>query len=132
MCSSRILYLDYRSWFCLVPFIYWHKPFFPLEQFVMEGEDNILDVIDEEERFDYAHEDVEMLDAEEGELLDHDSKTDMGQGSSGDINIANEESQNKNRKRRANKKKNTKKRKGSGAIDINRYSLPKRDAHIHT
>ncbi|KAI9122927.1 hypothetical protein K1719_005816 [Acacia pycnantha] len=89
----------------------------------MEGEDNILDVIDEEERFDYADDDVEMLDVEEGELLDHDSKTDMGQGNSGDINIANQESQNKNRKRRVNKKKNKKKRNGSGAIDINRFVL---------
>ncbi|XP_054805526.1 uncharacterized protein LOC129308441 [Prosopis cineraria] len=89
----------------------------------MEGEDNVLDVIDEEERFDNVDDDVEMLDVEEGELLDHDSKTDMGQGSSVDINVTNQESQSKNRKHRANKKKNKKKRKGSGSIDINRFVL---------
>ncbi|XP_028782961.1 uncharacterized protein LOC114739057 [Neltuma alba] len=89
----------------------------------MEGEYNVLDIIDEEERFDNVDDDVEMLDVEEGELLDHDSKTDMGQDSSGDINRANKESQSKNRKRRANKNKNKKKRKGSGSIDVNRFVL---------
>lgn len=88
----------------------------------MEGEDNILDVIYKEDSFEDVDDDVEMLDVEEGELLDHGSQqNDVGQSSAGDVNIANQESQSKNRKRRANKKKSKKKRKGSGFIDVNRF-----------
>lgn len=121
-----ILLANNHFWFCyiLCIYIYRHKLFlFPLWQFVMEGGDNILDAILNEGQFDDVDDDVEMLDVEEGELLDHDSQNDMGQSSTGDINIANQETQSKNRRRRANKKKNKRKRKVSGSIDINRFPL---------
>ncbi|KAF7837988.1 Phosphorylated adapter RNA export protein, RNA-binding domain containing protein [Senna tora] len=89
----------------------------------MEGGDSILDAINEQDSFDDVDDDVEMVDVEEGELVDHTSQNHMGQGSTGDINVANQESQSKNRKRRANKKKNKRKRKGSGPFDINRFVL---------
>lgn len=86
----------------------------------MEDGDNILDAIYEE---DNLNDDVDMVDVEEGELVDPVSRNVLGQSSAGDINEVNHEPQNKNRKR--NKKKNKKKRKGSGsnAMDVNRFDI---------
>lgn len=88
----------------------------------MEDGDNILDAIYEEDTLD---DDVDMVDVEEGELVEPDSQNVLGQSSAGDINEANQEPLSKNQKRRANKKKNKKKRKGSGsnAMDINRFNI---------
>lgn len=88
----------------------------------MEDGDNILDAIYEEDTLD---DDVDMVDVEEGELVEPDAQNVLGQSSAGDINEANQEPLSKNQKRRANKKKNKKKRKGSGsnAMDINRFNI---------
>ena len=71
----------------------------------MEDGDNILDAIYEEDTLD---DDVDMVDVEEGELVEPDSQNVLGQSSAGDINEANQEPLSKNQKRRANKKKNKK------------------------
>ncbi|RDY06008.1 hypothetical protein CR513_10082, partial [Mucuna pruriens] len=94
----------------------------------MEDGDNILDAIYEEDNLDDVVDDVDMVDVEEGELVEPDTQHVLGQSSAGDINEANQEPQSKNRKRRANKKKNkkkNKKRKGSGSnvMDIDRFVL---------
>nr|AFK34540.1 unknown [Lotus japonicus] len=100
-----------------------------------EGGDNILDAIYDE---DNLYEDVDMMDVEEGELVESDTENVLvknsagdgtenvsGQNSAGDINGANRDPPSKNSKRRANKKKNKRKRKGSGSkpLDINRFLL---------
>ncbi|KAL2346528.1 hypothetical protein Fmac_000528 [Flemingia macrophylla] len=91
----------------------------------MEDGDNILDAIYEGDSLDDVDDDVDMVDVEEGELVEPDSQNGLGQSSAGDVNEANQEPQSKNRKRRANKKKNKKKRKGLGsnAMDIDRFVL---------
>lgn len=69
-------------------------------------------------------EDVEMLDAEEGELVEDEApQTDVGKSSGGDVTIGNQGGQSKNQRRRANKKRNKKKRNSSGQnpVDVNRY-----------
>lgn len=102
----------------------------------MEGDgDNILDAIYDE---DNLYEDVDMMDVEEGELVESDTENVLvknsagdgtenvsGQNSAGDINGANRDPPSKNSKRRANKKKNKRKRKGSGSkpLDINRFNI---------
>ena len=78
--------------------------------FVMEGGDNILHAIFDEDNLDDLDNDVEMMDVEEGELVEHDSRSVLGESSAGDVNIANQESLSKNCKCRANKKKNKRKR----------------------
>ncbi|KAJ7958330.1 Phosphorylated adapter RNA export protein, RNA-binding domain containing protein [Quillaja saponaria] len=85
----------------------------------MEGEDNILDSIYEEDNVNDVDEDIEMLDVEEGELVEHNSQHFPGQSSAGDVNVANQELQSKNRRRRANKKKNKKKRNALGPNVMN-------------
>lgn len=92
----------------------------------MEGEENILDSINEEENLELYDDDVEMVDVEEGELVEDDSRNVLGQNgaASEDTNETDnkkQKPQSKNRRRRANKRK----RKGSGsdAIDINRFTL---------
>ncbi|KAH7574317.1 hypothetical protein JRO89_XS03G0282000 [Xanthoceras sorbifolium] len=90
-----------------------------------EGE-SILGAIYEDDNLEDA-EDVDMLDVEEGEFVEHNSRsqTNLGQNSGGDVDVGNQESQNKTRKRRANKKKNRKKKNGSGQnfTNINRFVL---------
>ncbi|XP_019429516.1 PREDICTED: uncharacterized protein LOC109337093 [Lupinus angustifolius] len=88
----------------------------------MEDEENILESI--------LDDDVEMIDIEEGELVeDHDLLQISAAVERGDdINISEVDkgSDTKNRKRRVNKKKNKKKRKNSGpnaAINIDRFVL---------
>ncbi|GKV03535.1 hypothetical protein SLEP1_g15819 [Rubroshorea leprosula] len=61
-------------------------------------------------------EDIEMLDAEEGELLEHDaSQTDVGKCGGGDVSV----------EAPANKKRSKRKRNVSeqNPIDINRFAL---------
>lgn len=90
----------------------------------MEGGESILDALNEEDNFEYD-EDIEMVDVEEGELVEENSRNDLGQSNVGEVNVNNQESQSKNRKRRANKKKNKRKRSGPdpNVTDINRSAL---------
>lgn len=68
--------------------------------------------------------DVEMLDVEEGELVDCSSTLANAKEKSGvaGVNGENQGSQSKNKKRKGNKRKNKKKRGDSGhkPLDINR------------
>ncbi|KAE9588501.1 putative phosphorylated adapter RNA export RNA-binding protein [Lupinus albus] len=88
----------------------------------MEDEENILESI--------LDEDVDMIDIEEGELVENNDSLQISavveRGDDININELDKESDTKNRKRRVNKKKNKKKRKGSGpnaAINIDRFVL---------
>lgn len=86
-----------------------------------------MDALNEEDHFE-CDEDVEMLDVEEGELVEGSSRNDLGQNNADDANVNNRESQSKNRKRRANKKKNKRKKSGSdpNVMDVNRLTLSSR------
>ncbi|XP_044463371.1 uncharacterized protein LOC123194270 isoform X2 [Mangifera indica] len=90
----------------------------------MEEGENISGAIYEDDNLE-DFEDVEMLDVEEGELLEHDAsaQTNFEQSHAEDVIVANVESQSKNRQ--ANKKKKRKKKKRSGVgpkfTDINRF-----------
>ncbi|XP_031382452.1 uncharacterized protein LOC116196724 isoform X2 [Punica granatum] len=69
--------------------------------------------------------DTEMLDAEEGELVDPDIVNDPGQSNVHDSEGLKQEKESKNRRQRANKTKNKKKRSGPepNVTDINRFVL---------
>ncbi|XVF35367.1 hypothetical protein REPUB_Repub18cG0139500 [Reevesia pubescens] len=90
----------------------------------MEKGESILEAIYEEDDLGDS-EDVEMLDVEEGELVDNNSVNCREKSGVADVNGENQGSQSKNKKRRANKRKNKKKRGGSGPkdLDINRFVL---------
>ncbi|XP_027353456.1 uncharacterized protein LOC113863888 [Abrus precatorius] len=90
----------------------------------MEDGDNILDAINED-NFNDVGDDVDMVDVEEGELVEPDSKNVLGQSSAENINEANQEPNSKNHMHRGNKEKNKRKRKSSGSnpVDINRFVL---------
>ncbi|MBA0564657.1 hypothetical protein Golob_009581, partial [Gossypium lobatum] len=90
----------------------------------MEKCESILAAICEEDDLGDGG-DVEMLDVEEGELLDSNSVNDRDKSGFADVNGENQGSQSKNKKRRGNKKKNKKKKSGSGPkpLDINRFVL---------
>lgn len=85
----------------------------------MEEGDNILDVIYGDDNLD---DDVDMIDVEEGELVESNLQNVLEQSSAGDINEANQESYSENSKCGASKKKkkNKRKRKGSGPKVKNR------------
>ncbi|XLU78849.1 hypothetical protein S245_002270, partial [Arachis hypogaea] len=91
--------------------------------FDMEGGENILDIINS----DYDDGDnVEMVDVEEGELVEPDFRNSLGQSEAGATNEANEDSHNKDHMLRAQKKRNKRKKKASGSnkvIDINRFII---------
>ncbi|XP_059657100.1 uncharacterized protein LOC132303727 [Cornus florida] len=90
----------------------------------MDGVESILDAIYEVDNLEDV-EDVEMLDLEEGELVEQNSQIERGQSSAGDVNVVNQESCSKNRKRKNNKRKNRRRKGGSGpnVTDINRFVL---------
>ncbi|KAG8495422.1 hypothetical protein CXB51_013090 [Gossypium anomalum] len=90
----------------------------------MEKGESILEAIYEEDDLGDGG-DVEMLDVEEGELVDSNSVNDRDKSGFADGNGENQGSQSKNEKRRGNKKKNKKKKSGSGPkpLDINRFVL---------
>lgn len=93
----------------------------------MEEGDNILDVIYDEDTLD-DDDDVDMVDVEEGELVEPNSKISVGQSSVGDITEAKQESHGEDSKCGASKKKrkrNKKKRKGLGfkVMDIDRFNI---------
>ncbi|GLU01494.1 hypothetical protein SLE2022_188010 [Rubroshorea leprosula] len=71
-------------------------------------------------------EDVEMLDVEEGELVEDETpQTDVGKSSGGEVTMGNQGAQSKNQRRRANKKRNRKRRNSSGQkpVDVDRFVL---------
>ncbi|KAK8513640.1 hypothetical protein V6N13_002371 [Hibiscus sabdariffa] len=92
----------------------------------MEKVESILESIYEEDDLGDG-EDVEMLDVEEGELVDNDSGNDREKTGVADVNGESQGSQSKNKKGKGNKKKkkNKKKKGGSGpkTLDINRFVL---------
>ncbi|KAL7121956.1 hypothetical protein ACP275_01G016100 [Erythranthe tilingii] len=83
----------------------------------MEGGESLLDTLFDDEGFEDAQ-DVEMLDVEEGELIEQVSKTKLGESSDVGCNQVNQES---NRRTSINKKKKKKKnkRKRGGSKDPN-------------
>ncbi|GAB2275241.1 hypothetical protein Dimus_010001 [Dionaea muscipula] len=91
----------------------------------MDDRESILDLIHEEESMEDV-DDVEMLDVEDGEVVDgKSSHAEWGQHSKGGAKDVKSESRSKTRRRRQNKKRN-RKNKGnneSGVTDINRYVL---------
>ncbi|XP_050273022.1 uncharacterized protein LOC126716084 [Quercus robur] len=89
----------------------------------MEGGDSLLDAIYEEDNLE-GIDDVEMLDVEEGELVEPNLHNEKGKSSGGDVNLEIQGSQSKNRGLRARKKKNRRKKGGSRPVtDINRFVL---------
>lgn len=87
---------------------------------LMEGGDSLLDAIYEEDNLE-GIDDVEMLDVEEGELVEPNLHNEKGKSSGGDVNLEIQGSQSKNRGLRARKKKNRRKKGGSRPVtDINR------------
>ncbi|MED6130740.1 hypothetical protein PIB30_003316 [Stylosanthes scabra] len=86
----------------------------------MEGGENIPDIIHNED-------DVEMVDVEEGELVEEpDSRNSLGQSQAQGTNETNEDSHNKDHRLRPKRKRNKRKRKASGsnkAVDINRFVI---------
>ena len=86
----------------------------------MEGGDSLLAAIYEEDNLE-GIDDVEMLDVEEGELVEPNLHNEKGQSSGGDVNLGIQGSQSKNRGLCARKKKNRRKKGGSRPVtDINR------------
>ncbi|XP_057477279.1 uncharacterized protein LOC130764982 isoform X3 [Actinidia eriantha] len=91
----------------------------------MERGESILDAICDEDNFEDVQ-DVEMMDIEEGELVGHDSETELGKNVGGDIHAVNQESGSKNKKKQNKKKRKNRRKKGSSGpnvIDIDRFVL---------
>ncbi|GAB2267749.1 hypothetical protein Dimus_002730 [Dionaea muscipula] len=91
----------------------------------MDDRESILDLIHEEENMEDA-DDIEMLDVEDGEVVDgKSSHVKWGQHSEGGAKDVKSESLGKTRRRRKNKKRNRKNKDNneSGVTDINRYVL---------
>lgn len=84
----------------------------------MEDGESILGAIFEEDN----SEDVDMLDVEEGELVEENPRTEPGHSNVGDVNIVDQASRNGKRRRRKNKKNKKKKSVSAPPItDINRF-----------
>ncbi|XP_057480045.1 uncharacterized protein LOC130767255 isoform X2 [Actinidia eriantha] len=94
----------------------------------MERGESILDAIFDEDNFEDVQ-DVEMMDIEEGELVGHDSETELGQNVGGGVHAVNQESGSKNnnkQNKKQNKKRKNRRKKGSSGpkvIDIDRFVL---------
>lgn len=86
----------------------------------MEGEDSILDSI-YDDNFEDDGEDVEMLDVEEGELVEPESPNGSVQGSGENDSGANQELQSKGSKNKRKKRRN--RRKNSGSTRTNAFDL---------
>ncbi|KAF3956684.1 hypothetical protein CMV_018212 [Castanea mollissima] len=90
---------------------------------LMEGGDSLLDAIYEEDNLE-GIDDVEMLDVEEGELVEPNLHNEKGKSSGGDVDLEIQGSQSNNDGLRARKKKNRRKKSGSRPVrDINRFVL---------
>lgn len=91
----------------------------------MEGGHSVLDTVFEDDNSE-DFEDVEMLDVEEGELVEQDLEVEIGENNSGgDVKVVNAECDADNPRQKKNKKKkkkNKRKRSNSGpnVNDINR------------
>ncbi|KAH6756327.1 hypothetical protein C2S51_038913 [Perilla frutescens var. frutescens] len=91
----------------------------------MEGQESLLDTLFDEDNF-VDGQDVEMLDVEEGELIEQISKTRVEESSNVDDIQENQESNRPNSRQKKKKKKNRRKRGGSTApnvTNINRFVL---------
>ncbi|XP_052194928.1 uncharacterized protein LOC127802890 [Diospyros lotus] len=89
----------------------------------MERGESILDAIFEEDNFEDVQ-DVEMMDVEEGELVEQDPEIGLGKQIGGDANAVKSGSSNNKRRRRSNKKNRRKKgSSGQNVTDINRFVL---------
>ncbi|TYI71933.1 hypothetical protein E1A91_D07G024400v1 [Gossypium mustelinum] len=91
----------------------------------MEKGESILEAIYEDEDLGDG-EDVEMVDVEEGELVECcNSGNDREKSGSAAVNGENQVPHSKNKKRRANKRNNKRKKGGSGhkPLDINQFVL---------
>ncbi|KAK6140771.1 hypothetical protein DH2020_025490 [Rehmannia glutinosa] len=89
----------------------------------MEGGESLLDTLFDEEGVEDAQ-DVDMLDVEEGELIEQVSKTEIGESLDVGGNQVNQESDKRSSRRK--KKKNKRKRgsrAGPNVTDINRFVL---------
>ncbi|KAG7013367.1 hypothetical protein SDJN02_23531, partial [Cucurbita argyrosperma subsp. argyrosperma] len=93
----------------------------PLSGHLMDGQENILEAIYEED--DLENDDVEMVDVEEGEFVEGNISTEKS--SLTDVQAPSIDHKSKNRKRRSKKKKNKRKtyESGSNGTDINRFVL---------
>ncbi|KAF1859115.1 hypothetical protein Lal_00000943 [Lupinus albus] len=92
----------------------------------MNVEENILESILEDNNLDDFDEDVDMIDIEEGELVEEHDSVNVSSQTSVTVEGDDKKCDSKNRKRRAKKKKNKRKRNGSGpnvAINIDRFVL---------
>ncbi|CAI9289126.1 unnamed protein product [Lactuca saligna] len=103
---------------CCLPFQLFRHTFL-----LMEGEESLLDSILDADNVEDM-EDVDMVDVEEGELVENYQQAELGQHSSGDGDTVSQEPKSKSQKRR-NKKRNKKKKvaSGPGVLDINRFVL---------
>ncbi|KAJ8445822.1 hypothetical protein Cgig2_027903 [Carnegiea gigantea] len=99
----------------------------------METGDSILDAIDEELSFEDG-DDVEMMDIEEGEVVEGMVSVQTSEGNENEVNIKppagnpqRTESMNKNKKKKKKKNRNKNKKKngigGSNGVDIDRFVL---------
>ncbi|KAL6502008.1 hypothetical protein OROGR_027141 [Orobanche gracilis] len=84
----------------------------------MEGGESLLDTLFDAESVDDAK-DVDMLDVEEGELVESISKAEVGESLDVSGNQVNQESSKKNPRYRTNKKKKKKKRKRGSSTGLN-------------
>lgn len=88
----------------------------------MEGQESLLDTIFDEETLEDGQ-DIEMLDVEEGELIEQISKTRVGACSNVDDIQENQESNRQNSRQKKKRKKNKRKKGGSigpNVTNINR------------
>lgn len=86
----------------------------------MEGQESLLDTLFDEENLEDGQ-DIEMLDVEEGELIEQNSR--VGESSKVDDIQENQESNRPNPRQKKKKKKNKRKRGGNvgpNVTDINR------------
>ncbi|CAK9161857.1 unnamed protein product [Ilex paraguariensis] len=81
----------------------------------MEGGESVLDAIFEEDNLEDAQ-DIEMLDVEEGELVEQTAPIDLGENAGRDANIINQDSRSKNPRRRNKKRKNKRKKAVQGQM----------------
>ncbi|KAL6556660.1 hypothetical protein OROGR_005948 [Orobanche gracilis] len=90
----------------------------------MEGGESLLDTLFDTESVEDAQ-DMDMLDVEEGELVEPTSKAEVGESLDVGGNQVNQEHRKKNPRHRTNKKKKNKRKRGSSmginATDISRF-----------
>ncbi|KAL3655692.1 hypothetical protein CASFOL_000088 [Castilleja foliolosa] len=97
----------------------------------MEGGESLLDTLFDDESFD-ADRDIEMLDVEEGELIEPIAKAEVGESLDIDGNQVNQKSNRKNSRR--NKKKKNKRKRGNtigpNVTDVSRMLVFRRKLRV--